>query len=86
VAKLNIKFTRTQRGFTVGEFKEYYGKDCSIQESSGLVEAIWLGQKEGDHVDGQCLARMLLTRKQVAELIPILQYFADNGSLPEPKR
>ncbi len=86
MTKLNIKFKRTERGFIVGEFKEHYGKECSIQESSGFTEAIWLGQKEGDHINGQCLARMLLTRKQVAELIPILQGYVDTGALPEPKR
>jgi hypothetical protein len=30
-------------------------------------------------------ARMHLTRDQVAELLPILQYFAETGNLPEIK-
>ena len=30
--------------------------------------------------------RMHLTQKQVKELLPFLQYFAENGELPEPKK
>lgn len=37
--------TATERGFPLVKFKDHYGADCSIQESSLMVEggAIWLG-------------------------------------------
>jgi hypothetical protein len=35
---------KTNRGFAVGVFQDYYGYDCSIQKSSLATEdAIWLG-------------------------------------------
>jgi len=93
--KLNLKFQPTQRGFLKAEFKDYYGDDCSIQMSSlADREAIWLGRDGGTHYlgtqvvekgDYTCAARMHLTRKQVKELLPVLQFFVDNGSLPIKK-
>ncbi|RLC46027.1 MAG: hypothetical protein DRH57_06855 [Candidatus Cloacimonadota bacterium] len=35
---------KTNRGFAVGAFQDYYGHDCSIQKSSLATEdAIWFG-------------------------------------------
>ncbi len=34
---------KTYRGFEVKHFKDDYGMDCSIQESSSLEPHIWLG-------------------------------------------
>lgn len=92
--KLNIVFQPTQRGFLRAEFLDLYGNKASMQKSSlATDDAIWLGSEQATHsimgkiVDLEkegydCSARMHLSRKQVAELIPILQYFVDNGNLP----
>ena len=34
---------KTNRGFEVKHFKDAYGEDCSIQESSAVDPHIWLG-------------------------------------------
>ena len=97
------KLQRTNRGFLYSEFKDCYGTDCVIQESSlAEQQAIWLGAKalkvqqfhpntsepwrpfqfpEGAIVTGN--ERMHLTREQVADLLPVLQRFADTGHLAE---
>lgn len=42
--KLSVKMSKTPRGFKIGTFKDLYGIECSIQESSLASEAaIWLG-------------------------------------------
>lgn len=42
-----MKLKKTQRGFKKGEFKDYFGVPCSIQESSlGTEHAIWFGVTE----------------------------------------
>jgi hypothetical protein len=39
-----IKFDKTGRGFSIGEFTDFYDYPCSIQKSSLATEdAIWLG-------------------------------------------
>jgi hypothetical protein len=74
------------RGFQKGKFKDRYGADCSIQESSLATEAcIWLGcDHETIHgkTGERCGARMHLTQAMVSELIPLLQHFVDTGELP----
>lgn len=68
-----IDLTPTERGFMRGEFKDRYGKDCSIQQSSIATEdCIWLG------VDNE---RMHLTPQMAADLIPLLQHFVETGEL-----
>lgn len=38
------KLTRTNRGFPIREFTDFYGKECSIQKSSlADADAIWFG-------------------------------------------
>ena len=93
---LNIKpKPANDRGFLKGEFRDLYNKLCSIQESSLADDcAIWLGADEATHYFGHdvidlekmgfdCAARMHLNQEQAAELIKVLQYFVDKGSLPE---
>lgn len=59
------------RGFHGYRFRDCYGGDCSIQDSSNAGEPrIWLGQ--GDN-------RMLLNQEMVKQLLPLLQHFADTG-------
>ncbi len=56
----------------VGEFTDFYGKACSIQESSGVEPAIWLGCEK---------VRMHLNTDMVKALLPHLTKFAKTGSL-----
>ena len=67
---------RTDRGFEFIEFKDRYGVDCSLQQSS-LAEytqpgasAVWLGTKDRMHLD----------RMQVGMLIQHLQCWLKTGS------
>jgi hypothetical protein len=74
-----IAVKTTSRGFTIGEFKDRYGKPCSIQKSSLASEpCIWLGVKEALGEP----SRMHLTQQQVADLLPLLQHFVETGDLP----
>ena len=88
----------TEHGFTIVKFTDTHGNDCSLQESSSdMYDAVWLGISDPEinvMVDGgwKALAlpegavinsRMHLTQKQVRELLPMLQHFADHGSLPD---
>ena len=99
---------RTQRGFSNGEFQDYYGEGCSIQKSSlATKDAIWLGIDDakpqlmnsdakrlglpytGDtgwtpfNIPKEVLlsTRMHLTQKEVRQLLPILQKFAETGEI-----
>lgn len=79
-----LKFDPTNRGFQRAEFKDRYGKDCSIQESSlATEECIWLGcdHKNTDQAGTPCGARMHLTQEMAAELAVILTRFAATGRL-----
>ena len=39
-----MKKKKTERGFSVVEFKDQYGTECSIQKSSSaMAECIWFG-------------------------------------------
>jgi len=81
-----IALEPTQRGFARGEFVDRYGEKCSIQESSiGGEFCIWLGcEHETKDKNGEPVgARMHLTQALAADLIPLLQRFADTGELSE---
>lgn len=87
---------KTERGFERIDFDDLYGVKCSIQES-GLAtqEAIWFGPDDPNprvmnpgkgwqkvEIPGLlCDTRMHLNRKQVSELIPILQKFVETGEI-----
>lgn len=88
-----MKLRATNRGFSLLEFKDSNGVDCSLQESS-VVPRIWLGCNDPNPKvftpgDGWrdlelgegvlCTTRMHLTQDQVRELLPYLQRFADTG-------
>jgi hypothetical protein len=76
-----ISLKSNGHGLLRGDFEDRYGQKCSIQESSLATEnTIWLGvdvNLRGQEVS----ARMLLTREHAKALIPLLRYFARNGSL-----
>lgn len=86
MAKFKLKFEKTERGFARSEFKDAYGVDCSLQESSALG-FIWLGCEENcspHHVTGDPLSpRMHLSREQVKALLPYLKQFVKTGSLQD---
>lgn len=45
-----IEHKKTTRGFSYRQFKDRYGKDCSIQKSSLATEdAIWFGIDDANH-------------------------------------
>lgn len=77
-----MKLKKTPRGFWRLDFKDSYGKECSIQESSIATEdRIWLGMNEGTHHLGECLPRMHLTKRQAKQLIKHLTKFVETGKL-----
>ena len=77
-----IEIKQTLRGFLVGEFKDRYGAECTIQESSLATEAcIWLGVNTDHNGEAVQFGRMHLTQEMARELIPILRHFARTGSL-----
>jgi len=82
-----MKASNTERGFRVVEFVDGNGDNCSLQESSHSEPHIWLGSDEDQkrhHVTGQLMScRMHLNQKQVKELLPLLQHFAEYGNLPK---
>lgn len=44
---MEIRFT--ERGFAIIEFKDEYGKDCSLQKSSlATDDCVWLGVNDAD--------------------------------------
>jgi hypothetical protein len=64
----------THRGFLRFEFDDLYAKECSLQESSLATDrAIWFGVDEH---------RMHLNQGQIEALLPLLEYFIENGRLP----
>lgn len=70
---LNIEWKVTGRGFMVGDFRDLYGQECSIQESSSAeYYAIWLGV-------GGC--RMHLTNAQAKDLAAVLRKFVKDKGL-----
>jgi hypothetical protein len=91
-----MEFKKTERGFAISEFIDYYGSKCSIQKSSlAFTNAIWLGVDEVHpkimtsegwidyDIPKEVLlsSRMHLTQDMVKELLPILQSFAETGEL-----
>lgn len=77
-----IKFRATQSGHLVGKFKDRYGAECSIQESSYTDEAcLWLGVEEDNSGQAVLQGRMHLTQDQARELAEALLHFAHEGAL-----
>ncbi len=69
------KFNATNRGFSLIEFTDRNGRECTLQKSSSAdAECIWLGQGSD---------RMHLSQDDVTPLIQLLQYFEQTGELPE---
>lgn len=76
----SMKFGRTERGFALIRFFDWYGQGCAVQQSSlACVETLWIGIS---NEEDQCEERMLLERKQVEALRDTLTYWLDKGELP----
>lgn len=92
-----IKIKQTERNFPIGNFKDRYDTECSIQKSSlAFEDCIWLGVNNANpkilipnegwkpfYIPEEVLltTRMHLTQKQVKELLPILQKFVETGDI-----
>jgi hypothetical protein len=79
-----IKLKTTNRGFLRGEFKDLFGSDCSIQESSLAIQpALWLGVDKGfDEKERRPGGRrMHLDQATARQLIEYLQRFVNTGGL-----
>lgn len=73
------KASKTARGFSLIEFGDIYGNQCSVQKSSlATTDAIWLGLVEGH--------RMHLDRDAAAWLARVLTAFSATGELPDLDR
>lgn len=88
---MNVEIT--QRGFGKAVFEDTGGAKCSIQESSLQYgdpareegPMIWLGVDQLGPMEGNrkvADGRMHLSRQRVKDLLPLLQHFAETGSLP----
>ncbi len=79
-----MDFKTTPKGLLNIEFRDRYGRLCSVQESSFQEEnCIWLGvdqELEADQ-DGTQGNHMHLTQEMVRELLPVLMHFVRNGNL-----
>jgi hypothetical protein len=75
---------KTNRGFELMKFKDLYGSDCSLQQSSIATEnCIWLGGEHEHihHVTQRSMgARMHLNRRMVKELVRRLSRWLETGS------
>jgi hypothetical protein len=62
-------------------FEDDYKQKCSLQKSNAALEnKIWLGVDKD--INGKPVnARMHLTQKQVQNMLPYLQQFAETGCL-----
>jgi len=79
------KFKATSRGFERYEFEDRSKSKCSLQKSSVATEdCIWLGVDQVFDQSNSRPARMHLTQKQVAALLPYLEHFARTGELKVP--
>lgn len=82
-----MKKKKTNRGFVLYEFKDFYGSNCSLQKSSSAeYDQIWLGLDTDTiplhHVTGQPLGvRMLIDRKLAAKLALKLAAFSETGKI-----
>lgn len=63
---------KTQRGFKRTDFKDCYGANCSIQESSSIEPRIWLGENNN---------RMILDRKLSWKIANRLLWFTFFGKV-----
>jgi len=91
-----MKKDKTARWLTKYKFEDVYRVSCSLQKSSSVKDQIWLGCDDADPkqlILGEgwrpismpreyaANTRMLLSRKQVKDLLPILEKFVKTGDI-----
>lgn len=82
-----MKKKKTNRGFVLYEFKDFYDAPCSLQQSSTVIDGVWLGldgvkEVPKHHVTGESLGvRMLINRKLAAKLALKLAAFSETGEI-----
>jgi hypothetical protein len=77
-----VRFNSTRRGLLRAEFKDRYGAECSVQESSIPGEdCLWLGVEVDFYGDELRAGRMHIDRDLARQLYPVLRHFARTGSL-----
>jgi len=75
-----MEIEKTERGFEIIRFKDFYGGECSLQQSSLALynkpgsSAIWFGHRE---------ERMHINLELMKELLPHLQNWVKDGSFSE---
>ena len=78
-----MKIEKTERGFELIKFKDIYGSECSLQQSSiALCErpgtsAIWFGTEDN---------RMHINLELLKKLLPYLKNWVENGSFGEEEK
>lgn len=85
----DLKLNFNGRGYAYVDFKDVYGQECSLQQSSGIDPGLWIGvDNTGPNIAGPqgtrneyVSCRMLLNPDQAKALIPILVRFAESGSI-----
>jgi len=91
---MDLEYKKTERGFTIGNFTDMHGIQCSLQDSSlATKNAIWFGANQPNPRDKHNRpivldetvsfnTRMHLIDLQVDTMIlPLLRYFIRNGNL-----
>ena len=70
-----------EKGLSKISFEDDYKQQCSMQKSNAVLEnKIWFGVDKD--INGKAInARMHLTQKQVQDILPYLQKFANNGEI-----
>ena len=70
-----------EKGLSKISFEDDYKQQCSLQKSNAVLEnKIWFGVDKD--INGKAInARMHLTQKQVQDILPYLQKFANNGEI-----
>lgn len=95
-----IRWTKTARGFLLGEFEDRNNQRCNVQASSiATEECIWLGVDEPEitHIAGTprpfklpegvvAFGRMHLNREQAGALARVLRHFELHGDLPVERK
>ena len=77
-----IEFKATSKGYIVGSFRDRYGAECSIQESSYPDEpCVWLGVEVDSGGEAVVNGRMHLSKEGASDLIEVLRHFVNEDSL-----
>lgn len=81
MSKIELSNITTDKQLSKISFEDDYKQKCSLQKSNSALEnKLWFGVDKD--INGKPVnARMHLTQKQVEDLLPYLQKFADTGEL-----